>query len=86
VANRMRQVDTVTRVVPNRLAMARFVMPLAASSTIDARIASPRDVFRRRARASSSVSSSSLSSIRTAFGSAHSLRLRPIRHRESRLH
>src|SRR5215831_10316540 len=68
VANRARQVATVTRVVLNRLAIARFVMPLAASSTIDARIASPRDVFRRRARASSSASSSSLRSMRTAWG------------------
>ena len=68
VANRTRHVATVTRVVLNRSAMARFVMPLAASSTIDARIASPRDVFRRRARASSSLRSSSLSSMQTAFG------------------
>src|SRR6266436_72354 len=50
-ANRLRQVATVTRVTPSRSAIARLVAPSAASSTIAARIASARDIFRRRVRA-----------------------------------
>ena len=41
-ANRLRQVVTVTRVIPSRLAMPRLVMPPAARSTISARRASAR--------------------------------------------
>ena len=50
-ANRLRQVATVTRVTPSCSAIARLVAPSAARSTIAARIASARDIFRRRVRA-----------------------------------
>jgi len=53
-ANRLRHVAAVTRVTPSRSAIARLVMPSAASSTISARIASARAILRRRARACSS--------------------------------
>ena len=65
-ANRLRHIATVTRVIPSRSAITRLVMPSAASSTISARIASARAIFRRRARACSSLRSASLNSIRTA--------------------
>jgi len=65
-ANRLRQVATVTRVTPSCSAIARLVVPSAARSTISARIASARDIFRRRVRASSSHRSASSNSIRTA--------------------
>ena len=65
-ANRLRQVVTVTRVIPSRLAMPRLVMPPAARSTISARRASARKLFRRRARASSSARSAPANSIRIA--------------------
>ena len=50
-ANCPRHAATVTRVFPSRSAIARLVMPSAASSTISTRIASARAIFRRRARA-----------------------------------
>ena len=65
-ANRIRQVVTVTRVIRSRLAMPRLVMPPAARSTISARRASARKLFRRRARASSSARSAPASSIKIA--------------------
>jgi hypothetical protein len=65
-AKRLRHNATVTRVTPSCLAIATLVMPLAARSTISARIASPRAVLRRRVRASSSPRSASVNSIATA--------------------
>lgn len=65
-ANRLRQLATVTRVIPSRFAIARLLTPAAASSTICARSASPRALFRRRDRDSSSARSASSNSIRTA--------------------
>src|SRR5712671_5694321 len=65
-ANRWRQVATVRRLTPSCAAIARLVVPSAAKSTISARIASAREIFRRRVRASSSRRSASSNSMRTA--------------------
>lgn len=65
-ANRLRHVDTVSRVTPTFSAIATFVIPSAAHRMISARIASARAILRRRARASNSARSASVNSIRTA--------------------
>ena len=79
-ANRFRQVATVGRVMPSRSAMAMLDRPLAASSTISARIASARAIFRRRVRASSSPRSASSNSIHCPASSpSHSATLRDCR-------
>jgi hypothetical protein len=82
-ANRLRQVVTVTRVMPSRSAIARLLMPSAASSTISARTASPRATFRRRSRAVSSARSAADNSTRIAFGVGMSTLSAPSPARES---
>jgi hypothetical protein len=74
--NLRRQHCTVLRVAPTDLAIALFAYPATASKTIQARIASPRAILRRRARRSSSTRSASVSIISNACAMSCPLRIK----------
>ena len=78
-AKRRRQVPTVSRDTPSFSAIAELLSPSAASSTIRARRAAPRDDLRRRTRRSSSTRSPSLRTIATALPRAMPASRSPIR-------
>ena len=66
LTNRFRHSPAVSRERPSVAAIAQLFMPSAANSTISARTASPRAIFRRRARISNSLRSLSPRMIFTA--------------------